>query len=752
MTARSHGTESEPTAPVAAMLKLRPSLVEAHLGEVASLIGRLDSSAIHAVARLLELTNRAGRKVFLFGNGGSAATAAHFATDLAQVAGIRAMCLATNTIHLSAIANDHGYDMVFERQLERWATGRRRRHRHFGFRRVTQLRTGASIRGATRWHHRRTAGRRGSGLRRPFQPRGPCGFDGSPVRRNGAHGDRTRHGRRVSGAVRLDVAFPMSELRWWPFGLPVEQQSAVDRFTEMIEAADITLDLRAYERTLDALDLVMAGHIDNIISRDGLPHHAHLINGWGNAVLRDGSRLVDGLAPFVHHGAADIGVILQKHSEGEVHPWQSLAYALMAGADPDAPIGDTDHTIRSVAAASRWLLTDEGEELGHLLYGLARLGDDASDRPFILSDFSEVGLEGLVAMSVRAHISGHFEVCRKAHLTEGICAAVARFDQLRSMRPVASSFLKGQISTLLLLGVIAEQVGLRREGAPGNAELVGSMQKTLALGPLIENHFYWAGHVMEIAGLAMIDGFELSAQDRKLMIFVANELNLIAAGALAVTDFPTSFLHFGHYRRGVTLLAAAEAARSADRQLTVADLPTYSADFQTPKVAPDDDGPSEFDHPYFLLADSPPGPSARLLAVLDAYRAITSPGFELRGGFPHFRRVLPAGWPRSVHYEMLETEGGSVTADLHFESPSAAELSSGFEAEVAAGALRDQCPDVVWDPSWYDGLGRLQLARTPEHPDELARDFKAMIGATFPLVDQGARRVTVPAHPDHRVQ
>jgi D-sedoheptulose 7-phosphate isomerase len=64
-----------------------------------------------------------GRKVLFFGNGGSAATAQHIAAELVgryerSGRALPAMALTTDTSILTAIANDFGYDHVFERQVD----------------------------------------------------------------------------------------------------------------------------------------------------------------------------------------------------------------------------------------------------------------------------------------------------------------------------------------------------------------------------------------------------------------------------------------------------------------------------------------------------------------------------------------------------------------------------------------------------------------------------------------------------------
>ena len=65
---------------------------------------------------------RAGGRVLLFGNGGSAAQAQHIAAEfsgrfLLERPAWAGIALTTDTSALTAIANDYGYDRVFERQL-----------------------------------------------------------------------------------------------------------------------------------------------------------------------------------------------------------------------------------------------------------------------------------------------------------------------------------------------------------------------------------------------------------------------------------------------------------------------------------------------------------------------------------------------------------------------------------------------------------------------------------------------------------
>ena len=82
------------------------------------------SSVLAAAAAAIVKCVRAGGKVLIFGNGGSAAEAQHFAAELVngmQHRGrppIPAIALTTDTSSLTAIGNDRGFALVFSRQVE----------------------------------------------------------------------------------------------------------------------------------------------------------------------------------------------------------------------------------------------------------------------------------------------------------------------------------------------------------------------------------------------------------------------------------------------------------------------------------------------------------------------------------------------------------------------------------------------------------------------------------------------------------
>lgn len=83
---------------------------------------RAQADQIVAVARLIGEAFRGGKKVLLFGNGGSSTDASHIAAELVgryqrERAPLPAIALATDMAALTCIANDFAYDQIFSRQV-----------------------------------------------------------------------------------------------------------------------------------------------------------------------------------------------------------------------------------------------------------------------------------------------------------------------------------------------------------------------------------------------------------------------------------------------------------------------------------------------------------------------------------------------------------------------------------------------------------------------------------------------------------
>lgn len=88
-----------------------------------------NSIPVDAVAALIDRLRaalREDRQIFVFGNGGSAANASHFATDLGKGASdkvgkrFRVLSLNDNVSWMMALANDYSYEDVFVGQLQNY--------------------------------------------------------------------------------------------------------------------------------------------------------------------------------------------------------------------------------------------------------------------------------------------------------------------------------------------------------------------------------------------------------------------------------------------------------------------------------------------------------------------------------------------------------------------------------------------------------------------------------------------------------
>ena len=93
-------------------------------------LAALEKISENDVAQLIELLSaarEAGRQIFLCGNGGSAATASHFANDLGKGASwghdkrFRVLALTDNVSWMTALANDTDYSQIFVEQLKNYA-------------------------------------------------------------------------------------------------------------------------------------------------------------------------------------------------------------------------------------------------------------------------------------------------------------------------------------------------------------------------------------------------------------------------------------------------------------------------------------------------------------------------------------------------------------------------------------------------------------------------------------------------------
>ncbi|MHB1415122.1 MAG: D-sedoheptulose-7-phosphate isomerase [Chloroflexota bacterium] len=100
--------------------------VQGYLEEIGGILDRLPAERLAQAIYRLDEARQNGQTVFTCGNGGSAATAIHFACDLAKGAlapgkpPIKALSLCENIPLLTAWANDASYSEVFAQRLLPW--------------------------------------------------------------------------------------------------------------------------------------------------------------------------------------------------------------------------------------------------------------------------------------------------------------------------------------------------------------------------------------------------------------------------------------------------------------------------------------------------------------------------------------------------------------------------------------------------------------------------------------------------------
>jgi D-sedoheptulose 7-phosphate isomerase len=86
---------------------------ERHLREAATILERLDATAIDRVVATLQAVRARGGRLFFLGVGGSAGNCSHAVNDFRKLANFEAYAPTDNVSELTARTNDEGWDTVF---------------------------------------------------------------------------------------------------------------------------------------------------------------------------------------------------------------------------------------------------------------------------------------------------------------------------------------------------------------------------------------------------------------------------------------------------------------------------------------------------------------------------------------------------------------------------------------------------------------------------------------------------------------
>lgn len=94
-----------------------------YLAKLARVVELVDAEHLDRAIEYILQARRTGHRIYVMGNGGSAATASHFVCDIVKtalvpgLAPVRAFALADNASLVTAWANDHAYDRIFAEQI-----------------------------------------------------------------------------------------------------------------------------------------------------------------------------------------------------------------------------------------------------------------------------------------------------------------------------------------------------------------------------------------------------------------------------------------------------------------------------------------------------------------------------------------------------------------------------------------------------------------------------------------------------------
>jgi D-sedoheptulose 7-phosphate isomerase len=91
-------------------------MIDTYFNKITNGLDRVDKESIFKLSNIIK--NCQG-SIFVFGNGGSGATASHFTQDMNKQLDYRFFCLNDNVPSILAYANDCGFDCIFKLQLSK---------------------------------------------------------------------------------------------------------------------------------------------------------------------------------------------------------------------------------------------------------------------------------------------------------------------------------------------------------------------------------------------------------------------------------------------------------------------------------------------------------------------------------------------------------------------------------------------------------------------------------------------------------
>lgn len=396
----------------------------------------------------------------------------------------------------------------------------------------------------------------------------------------------------------------------------------------------------------------------------------------------------------------------------ERHPWQPLAYAMLAGIDPNRTIHGCQTSLRMIAENSSHLGVVVPEDFGHLLIAavLAGYTEDSvisiSHRDFTLMELAE---------ECYAAIDSSVSFCWGFHLLEAVCLSAFLLPLPRLQQPAENvSFARLQESVKLL----TERKTMVEIGHAlrNSIDLCGQPLQYLAL----------AGHAVELAGIYLQLANVSTEKVREMVETISCCLAQVLDGVNS-TDLCERHSWvgpFAHLKRGAVLLRNKSYFCSGSK---IEEMhPAVSSPFRARAEAQELENLSKRFRHYSEPCSGNTESAVADIVIRSQLNKDLDWMVRREESFVAFR---PSHWPVYLHYETQSNMRFS-TAEVHLEFEINPILTMMFQNFGINLALKEQ--ECTWDPYWAGGLGRVVFqADNSEVASNLESSIQKLLALSF---------------------
>jgi hypothetical protein len=505
---------------------------------------------------------------------------------------------------------------------------------------------------------------------------------------------------------------------WWPFEISQKEVASLrSTISQELSASwgEPTNSLQSNVLELDRHELL------RVVTSDSLPAIAHLANGWGDHETLK-SEIAKSFVPFFQKHKNGALAVLQCHEEGDFHPWQSFAYLFMAGYLADDTPDGWPCNLQEVALNSNIFGTGEGEELGHYLFGLSNI-PHAVEKHQVLFSGKFISTSEVVRRSVEAHHFGHFGVCRKYHLTEGICT-ISRYNLFSNLRSIAQVYLSAQLDTAVVLAAAYREI----LDANANMQIFEQLCMSVGVNNAFVNHVFVVGHLMELAAVGRSQGLQIDSEHSIALDFMRVAIVFCLQTFRKRLILPEDLYQLAHFRRGMRMCAQHSVLAKLERS-------SFANAFSS------NDHISKLQSVFEFPTDATQPPKV-LLDACEGFEQNNHRGLHCLGKHKHFRRLLVPGWPRQAHFEFL-MENDQISVEFHVEGVVFETVRN--EIYLALVGISDAIPlSSRIDKNWHLSGQRLVVncGIGPGAAEHASKTMATVIDTAYPILDEICRKIT----------